>query len=85
MATYGELIGSWKEPEEIAGELEADSVNYQPIEDYVEATGMGRDQLCMGCVTGEYPTPLANILAREMRDRLALGEEEKGRIYEFIY
>ncbi|MFQ6053293.1 MAG: amidophosphoribosyltransferase, partial [Candidatus Bathyarchaeia archaeon] len=82
MATYGELIGAWKGPEEIAEELGVDSLNYQPIDDYVRATGMRRDQLCLGCVTGEYPTPMADAMAREMRERLALGEEELGRIYE---
>ena len=85
MARYGELIGARKEPEEIAEDLEADSVNYQPIGDYVTATGMRRDQLCLGCVTGEYPTPMADEMAREMRERFALGEGEQGRIYEASY
>ena len=82
MSTYGELIGARREPEEIAAELEADTVNYQPIGDYVSATGMRRDQLCLGCVTGEYPTPMADEVAGEMRERFALGEREQGRIYE---
>jgi len=82
MATYGELIGARKGPEEIAEELGADSVNYQPIDDYARATGLGRSQLCLGCVTGEYPTPMADEMAREMRERLARGERERGRIYE---
>ena len=85
MATYGELIGAAKEPEEIAAELGADSVSYQPIADYVEATGMRRDQLCLGCITGEYPTPMAEKLAGEMRERLANGEKERGRIYEVAH
>ncbi len=83
MATYGELIGAWREPEEVAEEVGANSVNYQTIEDYVNATGMRRNQLCFGCVTGEYPTPMANQMVKEMKQRLTLGEEEMGRIYEF--
>lgn len=82
MATYGELIGARLTPEEIAEELGADSVNYQPIEDYVRATGMSMEDLCLGCVTGEYPTPNANRLAREARERILRGEKEHGRIYE---
>jgi amidophosphoribosyltransferase len=82
MATFGELIGARLTPEEIAEELGADSVNYQPIEDYVEATGMRMDELCLGCVTGEYPTPTANRMARETRERILSGEKEHGRIYE---
>jgi amidophosphoribosyltransferase len=82
MSTYGELIGARLEPEGIAEELGAESVNYLPVEDYVKATGMRMDQLCLGCITGQYPTPMANELAREMTDRLLQGEREKGRIYE---
>ncbi|RJS90474.1 amidophosphoribosyltransferase [Candidatus Bathyarchaeota archaeon] len=84
MATYEELIGARLTPEEIAEELGADSVNYQPIEDFVRATGMRREDLCLGCVTGEYPTPLAQKMADEMRERFLRGEEEKGRIYEVL-
>lgn len=82
MATYGELVGAWKGPEEIAEALEADTVNYQPIDDYVRATGMRRDHLCLGCMTGDYPTPMADEMAREMRERLARGERKESRIYE---
>jgi amidophosphoribosyltransferase len=84
MATYGELVGATKQPEEIAEEVGADSVNYQSIEDYVNATGMQQDQLCFGCVTGEYPTPMANRMAAMMRERLTMGEEKNGRIYEVL-
>ena len=82
MATYSELIGARLGPEEIAGEVGADSVNYLPIDEYVRCTGMGRDQLCLGCIKGEYPTPMANELSAKMKARLKRGEEEKGRIYE---
>ena len=82
MSTYGELIGARSTPDEIADELGADSVNYLPVEEYVEATGMTRDQLCLGCITGSYPTPMANRLAEEMKARLTEGASEKGRIYE---
>ena len=82
MATYSELIGAWRTPEEIAEEIGADSVNYQPIDDYVKATGLSREELCLGCVTRRYPTPMADEMAREMWERLQSGEMEEGRIYE---
>jgi len=82
MATYTELIGAWKEPEEIAETIGADTVNYQTIDDYIQGAGMSRDELCFGCVNGKYPTPLAMELAKGMRERLSRGESEKGRIYE---
>jgi len=82
MASYAELIGAHKGPEEIAAEVGADTVNYQPIENYVQATGLRRDELCLGCITGEYPTPMANEMARKMKERIQKGERENGRIYE---
>ena len=82
MSTYGELIGARLGPEKIAEELGADSVNYLPVEEYIKATGMTRNQLCLGCITGEYPTPMANELAEEMKAHIHEGAIEKGRIYE---
>lgn len=82
MATYGELIGSTREPEQIAKVIGADSVNYQSMDGFVKATGMQKDELCFGCVTGEYPTPLAQRLANWMHRKFENGYEEKGRIYE---
>ncbi|UCH31364.1 MAG: amidophosphoribosyltransferase [Candidatus Bathyarchaeota archaeon] len=82
MATYGELIGSTRESSEIADVVGAESVNYQSIEGFVKATGMDKSDLCFGCVTGEYPTPLAQRLANWMRRKFENGHEETGRIYE---
>ncbi len=82
MSTYGELIGARLDAEGIAEELGADSVNYLPLTEYVRATGLSRDQLCTGCITGSYPTPMANELASKMRAIVDEGKKEKGRIYE---
>ncbi|MEM3703895.1 MAG: amidophosphoribosyltransferase [Candidatus Bathyarchaeia archaeon] len=82
MATYGQLIGSKHTPEEIARIIGADAVCYQSIENFVKATGFRREELCLGCVTGEYPTPLAQRIADEMKKRFLEGYEETGRLYE---
>lgn len=82
MATYGELIGSTKTHEEIAQTVGADSVNFQSIEGFIEATGMKREELCFGCATGKYPTPLAQRLANWMRRKFEDGHKETGRLYE---
>jgi hypothetical protein len=50
----------------------------------VRATGESHDNLCMACITGKYPTPLAQKMADEMRTRFLNGYTEKGRIYEAI-
>ena len=82
MSTYVELIGALLEPEEIAKEVNADSVNYLPIDEYVKCTGLNRYQLCFGCVTGVYPTPKAGELAKQIKNRIRGGDKENGRVYE---
>lgn len=57
MATTEELIASSKTNEEIAEHIGADSVSYLSIEGLVEA--IGRQDLCLACLTGEYPTDVA--------------------------
>jgi amidophosphoribosyltransferase len=82
MTTYGQLVGSRNNPEEIAKIIGADGVCYQSIDKLVEAIGQPCDQLCLACVTGKYPTPLAQELADVMKQKFLQGHEEKSRIYE---
>jgi len=84
MATYGELIGSRHDPDEIAKLIGADTVNYQPIEKFVSATEWKKDELCMGCITGKYPTPLAQKIADTMKEKFERGFKETGRLYEIV-
>jgi len=82
MSTYGQLVGSRHNPEEIAKIIDADKVCYQSIEGLIRATGQTEDQLCLACVTGKYPTPCAQKMADAMKKRFQEGYEEKSRIYE---
>jgi amidophosphoribosyltransferase len=82
MSTYSELIGARLTSEEMAVELDADSVNYMPLDEYIKETGMRRDQLCLGCISNKYPTSMADKIAAGVREELAQGGSEKGRAYE---
>jgi len=82
MSTYGQLIGSTHDEKEIAKIIGADSVCYQSIESLVKATGCRQDELCMACITGKYPTPIAQEIADKMKAKFAGGYQEKTRIYE---
>lgn len=82
MATYGELIGSRHRPEEIAKIIGADAVNYLSVSGFVKSIDLRKDELCLACVTGKYPTPLAQKMADEMREKFERGYKETGRIYE---
>lgn len=82
MSSYGQLIGSTHDEKEIAKIIGADTVCYQSIENMVKAIGCRKDELCLGCITGKYPTPIAQKIADEMKQKFINGYKEKGRIYE---
>lgn len=60
----------------------SDTVNYQSIKGLVEATGFAKEDLCLGCITGQYPTPLAQKIADRMKEKFLGGYKETGRLYE---
>jgi amidophosphoribosyltransferase len=82
MSTYGQLIGSAHSTEEIAETIGADKVCYQTLRGLVSAIGFKQNELCTGCLTGKYPTPLAQKIADDMKKRFMQGYEEKERLYE---
>jgi amidophosphoribosyltransferase len=53
--TKEELIASNRTAEEIADFIEADSLGYQTIEGLVSGIGLRKCELCLACLTGEYP------------------------------
>ncbi|WP_247728993.1 amidophosphoribosyltransferase [Halovivax limisalsi] len=55
MATREELIAAEKSVEEIAATIDADSLAYLSTGAIADALESSRSDLCMGCVTGEYP------------------------------
>jgi amidophosphoribosyltransferase len=55
MATREELIASDQSTEEIRERVDADSLAYLSIDAVAEALHASRADLCLGCVTGEYP------------------------------
>jgi len=55
MATREELIAADRTPEEIRETVGADSLAYISVDAIASALEMSRDDLCLACVTGEYP------------------------------
>ncbi|MEF8784082.1 MAG: amidophosphoribosyltransferase [Haloarculaceae archaeon] len=55
MATRDELVAADRSVEEIREHIDADSLSYLSIEAITDALGKGDADLCLGCVTGEYP------------------------------
>ncbi len=59
MATREELIAADRTPEEIREHVGADSLSYISIEAVAEAIDSPQGDLCLACVTGEYPYDVA--------------------------
>lgn len=64
----------------MATTLQVDSLRYLPVDDLSTVIGCERESLCLGCVTGRYPTPWGNRLVRRARGNQRQGI--KGRTYE---
>ena len=64
MATYDELIAANFTVDEITQKTGADSLGYLSLDGLVEASGRKRDEMCLGCLTGEYPNVPAAHHAR---------------------
>jgi amidophosphoribosyltransferase len=55
MATRDELAAAEQSVEDIREAVGADSLSYLSIDAVADAIGKSRADLCLGCVTGEYP------------------------------
>jgi amidophosphoribosyltransferase len=66
MATYDELIAANYTVEEIRQRTDADSLGYLSLEGLLAATGRDRNEMCLGCLTGEYPSVPATHEARAL-------------------
>lgn len=52
---------------EVAKKIGLDSMHYQRIDGLVAAIGLQKEQLCLGCLTGEYPQPFDPVSAKERK------------------
>ncbi|MGA3404169.1 MAG: amidophosphoribosyltransferase [Candidatus Bathyarchaeia archaeon] len=75
MTSYAELVASNSSVEEVRRAVGADELCYQTIDGLLDAIGFTRSETCLACLTGQYPTPLAQKLANEMR-----GKEMDGQV-----
>lgn len=65
MATKEELLAVDRTNDEIRDIIGVDSVGYISIKGLVEAIGSPREDLCLGCITEEYPTIIPPELYKE--------------------
>lgn len=56
--TYSQLIGAYRDENQICKCIGADSVRYLSVERLVESCKKSNLNFCLGCFTGEYPYPM---------------------------
>ncbi|WP_254545242.1 amidophosphoribosyltransferase [Halomarina pelagica] len=78
MATREELIASERTVEEIRERIDADSLAYLSIDAVAEALSRSRADLCLGCVTGEYPYDIEGEATDRDVNRPVIGGEATG-------
>ncbi|MDZ8053038.1 MAG: amidophosphoribosyltransferase [Aulosira sp. ZfuVER01] len=62
--TQDQLIAATKSVEEIAKQLEVDTLAYLSWEGMLEATGEDTNNFCSACFTGDYPVPIPEQVRR---------------------
>ncbi len=62
--THKELIAYDRNIKQIEHEIGADSLRYMTIEGLVRSIGLPKEELCLGCLTGVYPTEKINEYAK---------------------
>ena len=67
----------------MAAQLGADSLRYLPVEAIARAIGFAPSDLCRACITGEYPTPCGQRLARIALENFR-NNVSGGRTYETV-
>ena len=80
MASRDELIAADRDTEEIREVIEADSLSYLSIDAIAETLESSRDDLCLGCVTGQYPYDIDGEATDRDVSRPVIGEVEPGTI-----
>ena len=63
-STKGELIAAQKSVEEIRRFTGLDSLGYLDIDNLVMATDIPREDLCLACFDGNYPTPIDETFSK---------------------
>jgi amidophosphoribosyltransferase len=75
MASRDELIAADRSVEDIRETIGADSLSYLSIDAIADVLGRSRVDLCLGCVTGEYPYDIDGERADRDVSRPAVGSE----------
>ncbi|MFB6092888.1 MAG: amidophosphoribosyltransferase [Haloquadratum sp.] len=79
MASREELIAADRSVEAIREEISADSLGYLSVDAIADVLGKSRLDLCLGCVTGEYPYDIDGEETDRDVQRPEIGDGEPAR------
>jgi amidophosphoribosyltransferase len=68
--------------DKIAKDIGADSIIYMTHKGLVDSIGLGKDDICMACLNGDYPTEHGKRIFKEECKRCAKGIKATKRSYE---
>lgn len=77
MKTRDQFIANGREVEEIQDFIGADSLGYLSIQGLIKALKHSRDDLCLGCLTGEYPIEVPGEKVRGMSRLEMFGDARR--------
>jgi amidophosphoribosyltransferase len=66
----------------IAKDFGADSLIYQTIPGLIKSIGLPKNNLCLACLNGDYPTPCGKKLYKTAVEKFKKGIKEDKRLYE---
>jgi len=66
----------------VADDMDADSLVYNDVQALVRSIGLPAKDLCMGCLTGKYPTKCGQKVYCEALKQFKAGKKEAKRSYE---
>ena len=78
MASREELIAADRSVEEICEEIGADSLGYLSVDAIADVLGRSELDLCLGCVTGEYPYDIDGEETDRDVQRPVIGDGERA-------
>ena len=77
LLTSHTIVAVENSPEQIAQKLGLDSLVYQPLDGLIASIGIPSDNLCLACLTGNYPTPKGNELVTEAWENYKAGIKKR--------
>ena len=79
MKTRDQFIANGKTVEEVADFIKADSLGYLSLRGLIKALQQPRDDLCLGCLTGEYPVEIPGEKVRGVRPLEAFATAKRTK------